>query len=235
MSSCPPHNSELSANSCSMPGTTEVVLSLLDAPANGRVLGLGCYHGDVSLHLQQRGFQVSSCDLVAYEGKERLADFRVDDANQPLPYCEAAFNAILCTDVIEHLENPARVRPRAAAGGKLVLSTPNVSGMVSRVAYLLRGEFPLFRRYHFDNWNHISPVSVLWIEATAQRFGMSVERVCSERGAVSLKRWAIYAASALARPLLGRQRAAFETGHSAIVRLRRMSTAARTSGNGDSV
>jgi len=222
-----------------MPGTTEAALALLDAPPNGRVLDLGCYHGDVSLHLQQRGYRVSSCDLVAYPGTERLADFRVADANQSLPYADAAFDSVLCTEVIEHLENPTNLLRQCARvlrlGGSLVLSTPNVSSMVSRVAFLVRGEFPLFRRYHFENWNHISPVSVPWIEATAQRFGMSVERVCSESGAVSLKRWAIYAALALARPLLGRQPAAFETGHSAILRLRRGQIPLPASGNGDSV
>jgi hypothetical protein len=72
----------------------------------------------------------------------------------------------------------------------------------------------------------------MWIEATAQRFGMSIEQVCSEKGDVSLKRLAIYAACMPARPFLRKQPAALEKGDSVILQLRRSAAAPQGSGNG---
>ena len=183
-------------NTCNMPGTTAVALSLLAAPDGARILDLGCYRGDVSRELLQRGYRVSSCDLVGYPGTEQLPDFHQVDANARLPFEDGCFQAIISTEVIEHLENPTNLLRECSRlltdGGTLVLSTPNIGNVISRLVYAATGEFPQFRGMHFREWNHISPVSPAWIRNTADRLGMDVQSVTSEGSSLTLRRRLIF-------------------------------------------
>ena len=53
----------------------------------------------------------------------------VVDANAPLPFADASFDLVWCSEVIEHLEQPAaslaELRRVTKPGGELVLTTPN--------------------------------------------------------------------------------------------------------------
>ena len=208
---------------CNVPGTSETALRLLALRPGSRVLDLGCYQGDISRHLLSKGHAVSSCDVVAYESTAQLPDFGQVDANLPLPYAGDFFDAILCTEVIEHLENPTSLLRECArilrSGGILVLSTPNVGNVLSRLHFLLRGEFPQFRRYHFTNWNHLSPVTPLWLEWTATKHGLHLDIATCEPPAFGWKRCLL---QALGTPLLWlaarRQRGALLKGQTLILR-----------------
>lgn len=217
---------------CNIPGTTEKVLSLLDARPGLRILDLGCYKGDVSRELLRLGNQVSSCDLIAYEGTESLPDFRQVDANFPLPFGDQMFDAIISTDVIEHLENPTNLLRECSRilkpGGRLVLSTPNVGSVISRLVYAVSGDFPLFGEKHFREWNHISPVTAPWISRTGRKFDLRTEQVTTEDSTVGWKRRWLYRLSfPLFAPIVQRQPGALNKDHTLIVVLRRESPDAR--------
>lgn len=108
-----------------------------------RVLDAPCGEGEVALALAEEGFEVSCSDLSNFLSDEANlragAGFRPSDLNLPLPWPDAAFDLITCIEGIEHLENPfafiREARRLLAPGGILIVTTPNVVSLRSRVRY----------------------------------------------------------------------------------------------------
>jgi 2-polyprenyl-3-methyl-5-hydroxy-6-metoxy-1,4-benzoquinol methylase len=103
-------------------------------PAGGRILDVAAAQGNFTLALAERGYDVTwndlRADLAGYvEQKRERGTVRYAPGNV-LDFDEAAaFDAVLATEVIEHVAHPdaflkklgALVRP----GGVVVLTTPN--------------------------------------------------------------------------------------------------------------
>ena len=113
-------------------------------PPAAAVLDAPCGDGELSQALATLHFEVSGADITSGPAPAGLRDrYRICDLNQPLPYADGAFALIVCAEGIEHLENPfafAREAHRILhPGGFLIVSTPNVLGLRSRVRYLASG------------------------------------------------------------------------------------------------
>jgi ubiquinone/menaquinone biosynthesis C-methylase UbiE len=97
----------------------------------------------------------------------------VDLNRDVLPYGDGFFDLITATEVIEHIENPRlflrEIGRVLRTGGILVLSTPNVLNLNSRLRYLwfgfpdLFGPLPLGNRIAESCAGHISPVSYFYL------------------------------------------------------------------------
>jgi len=61
---------------------------------------IGCMVTGVDVHEQAIA---TARSLANQRGLENRANFRVVDANEPLPFLEASFGAILCIDAINHM------------------------------------------------------------------------------------------------------------------------------------
>ncbi len=120
----------------------EAVLEGVGWPADGRILDVGCAHGDYMQALARRGLSVFGIDInrpalrVAVTGGNRVADA---DAMR-LPFADETFDGLLChktlylfTDMPAAAAELARViRP----GGRLVFSTSNPASPYARVQHL---------------------------------------------------------------------------------------------------
>jgi SAM-dependent methyltransferase len=87
--------------------------------------------------LEQAGFQASE------------VPFRAIDLNQPLPFADASFDLIYSVEVFEHLHRPYDVLREChrvlKPGGFLVVSTPNILHLQSRLRFFFTGFYDLYQ------------------------------------------------------------------------------------------
>lgn len=128
----------------------EKIVFLLVNEKRGRLLDLGCGDGDCAVRLKGLGFEVTAADFDEKRFKHRgEIDFRVCDADEPLPFPKEAFDYIIAAELIEHLKNPyaavKEINRVLKRGGKFILSTPNTLSLKSRLRYLFEGCYEYFR------------------------------------------------------------------------------------------
>src|SRR6266851_2721146 len=135
-------------------------------PAGHRVLEVGCGTGGISLHLASRGMIVAAVDKQQYDSAALAAareyakahslqvDIELADA-VALPFRDRTFDCVVCSSVVEHLEDPR--------GAMCEM------GRVLKPGGLAFVDFPLFRGPyggHIDDvikapWFHTLPGSMV--------------------------------------------------------------------------
>lgn len=134
---------------------SEKVIDILSKQPKGDVLDLGCGDGGSSKKLHDLGFKVTASD-IDYERfrYHDLIKFRTSDLNATLPFSDKSFDYVLFLEVIEHLYNPLFVIEQISRvlkpQGVLILSTPNILNISSRLRFLFEGSFDFFREPILD-------------------------------------------------------------------------------------
>lgn len=102
----------------------QIALDLVPDGAGRTALDVGARAGVQTQWLRERGYTVTPIDFDPVT-EECLKV----DANQRLPFDDASFDLVWCSEVIEHLEDPAfslsELRRVTKPGGLLLLTTPN--------------------------------------------------------------------------------------------------------------
>jgi SAM-dependent methyltransferase len=98
-----------------------------------------------------------------------------------MPIASSSLDGIVAVEVVEHLEQPLFFVREAARclrlGGWMIVTTPNVLSLGSRLEFLVRGYVSGFCDDEFRDNGHISPVSLLDLRRIAGRAGLAVEEV----------------------------------------------------------
>jgi 2-polyprenyl-3-methyl-5-hydroxy-6-metoxy-1,4-benzoquinol methylase len=120
-------------------------LPQLKLPENAAILDAPCGRtAALTLVLRERGFNVVAADLN-HDAAQLLSEFSEVDLNTSLPWPEASFDAVISTEGIEHLENHfvflREVNRILKPGGLLILTTPNITSLRSRVRFFFSGFF----------------------------------------------------------------------------------------------
>lgn len=142
----------------SLRDTNQLALSLVrDAgKLSGDILDLGAGSGYLSSILlsaperaqKKQGEGLQACDIDGKKFSVRGVKFVECNVNDGLPYPDAAFDAVIVIEVLEHTMVPYRVLAEIKRvlkpGGVLIFSVPNVGHMMSRFSFLLGGHYYMF-------------------------------------------------------------------------------------------
>ena len=163
---------------------------LADMPDEGKtLLDVSCKEGDVLASLQHRRFALRGTNFEA-GGSDKNGipiDYGVD-LRERLPYDDASFDVVLLVEVVEHLSDHQAALGELARilkpGGALILTTPNVMRLNSRVHFMLSGyhktkrrfipfETPLNHAHRFHNY----PIELPILYYLCKQNGLHLERL----------------------------------------------------------
>jgi len=180
------------------PDIYERVMNFIPEDRNARILDAGAGQGYLVHKLLEAGYkQVQACDFSASGFKVKDVPFAESNLNDHLPYDDGTFDCIVSLEVAEHIEHHdnyfrelLRVTRR---GGLVILSTPNIQSLTSRIHFLLYGCTDAARRpfdpgpaSHVQHVNHISLQQLLYY---AEHHGGRIEQVFTNRTRRSSLGW----------------------------------------------
>lgn len=153
-----------------------------------RLLEAGCGSAPVARHLAEAAeLEITCCDLAEPGALPARTRFQRVDLCEPLPFADESFDAITCTEVLEHLkaqfltlEELARV---LRTGGLLVFTVPNYWSARMRWRYLLTGNLSTSRFfdpkargwYREDLCPHITNTTLPMFEYALASMGLQLE------------------------------------------------------------
>lgn len=125
-----------------------VVKALVKAypqPENVNVLDLGAGQGALTKQIHELGYTTHACEMnTDYYVFDKVACTEANVA-EALPYEENTFDAIASAEVIEHLIDQNKFFEECyrilKPGGKLILSTPNILSLKSRLQFFASGYY----------------------------------------------------------------------------------------------
>jgi len=111
----------------------------LHLPRGARVLDAPCGEGALAVALNREGLSAFGADIDTSPAATLGAAFRAADLSAPLPWPDDAFDVVVSVEGIEHLENRQaylrELRRVLRPDGTLILTTPNISSVRSRVRF----------------------------------------------------------------------------------------------------
>jgi 2-polyprenyl-3-methyl-5-hydroxy-6-metoxy-1,4-benzoquinol methylase len=173
--------------------THSKVVSMLRG-GSGRLLDAGAGDGKLSRSLARLGYDVKACDILPTSAFKGGVPYKRADLNHEWPYEDGSFDTVVCVEVIEHVESPWHVLREARRvlkkGGRLILTTPNILNVFSRLSFLVRGTFFVFGPGEFRKGDHINPVSWHELKIILDDLGFSIMAVGANKyiGFESLKK-----------------------------------------------
>ena len=148
------------------PGLHEAALAMLRRFRHGgaSVLDLGAGEGAFSLRLTEEGYRCEAVELLPDRFQaEGVPCHNLDLNGDFAAALGGKFEVVAAIEIIEHLENPRHFLRQCcklvAPRGIILLSTPNIEDLYSRVRFLMRGRFSFFYETHYDRMRHITPLA----------------------------------------------------------------------------
>jgi len=109
-------------------------------PPSGHALDIGCWKGEF-FELLPEGWHHTGLDLERHPELPSDVTFVSGSASEPLPFPDASFELIFAGEIIEHLLETSRFLAEChrvlKQGGRLVLTTPNLSCWLNAIRWLM--------------------------------------------------------------------------------------------------
>jgi SAM-dependent methyltransferase len=163
------------------------VLNITSALPKGRLLDIPCGQGALAKRLKTQGFEIFCGDYDSDNYRIQGGNFHRLDLNYNFPYKDKTFDCVTSVEGIEHLENPhlliREIGRVLKDGGYLVITTPNIMNIKSRLYFLLRSYFTDFK--HFTQPGnqyealglHINPIPFGELCYILNRYGFDIKTI----------------------------------------------------------
>ncbi|MBR9802270.1 MAG: class I SAM-dependent methyltransferase [Rubinisphaera brasiliensis] len=157
-------------------------------PAGQHILDLPAGNGKLTRVLRSQGHKVTPADINLQE-----EDFVYADMTKRLPFADNTFDGVICLEGVEHVLNPflliGELIRVSKIGGHVIVSTPNIMNMWSRLQFLMTGTFYQFHPAQLHDYEpheavdrfHISPMSYHRLRYLGDYFGARVAEVQSDK------------------------------------------------------
>lgn len=189
MTAAPPEAAPAFIASHSFTPYMQAILAELQAlPGSPRVLDLPAGRGQFTDALR-----AASIDAVPADLNGLREDYLPLDMSSALPLEDASFDAVVCTEGLEHLLAPqelvAELVRITKPGGLVYLSIPNVHNFYSRLQFLFTGTLFQFQAYdipdtprdHRGDRGHVSPITLPQLRWWCWMAGAEVEELLPDK------------------------------------------------------
>jgi 2-polyprenyl-3-methyl-5-hydroxy-6-metoxy-1,4-benzoquinol methylase len=186
--------SEIKIPMLAHPKTHAAVLELIRRryphPTGVKVLDLGAGAGAMSRALLRMGFDVTPADLFPENFMPAEPKCRRVHCDETFPFDDQQFDCVVSIEVIEHLERQfdfaREINRILKPGGLLVLTTPNILNLASRLKYLLSGFYSLVSKpineYSGTKLHdHIAPATYYQVRYILHTNGLRIRTVTTDR------------------------------------------------------
>ncbi|MDD5111129.1 MAG: class I SAM-dependent methyltransferase [Candidatus Altiarchaeota archaeon] len=172
------------------PKTMGIVISLLKKDKIKKVLDVGAGKGQLSKKLRSEGYDVYACDLNTEQYPYENCVYA--DLDEKLPYSREQFDCLIAEEVIEHLENPSftlrELNRILKIGGVLILTTPNILSIFSRMLFLVSGRFHHFNENTYFSIGHKTPLPAWLLSHILESSGFKIDCITYNQSYIPLLR-----------------------------------------------
>jgi ubiquinone/menaquinone biosynthesis C-methylase UbiE len=157
------------------------VLKVLKPINNGAMLDVGCHGGTFTSVVMGKigakevyGIDISEPAVKYAKKKIPQGNFQVADAAE-LPFKDNLFDAVICLEVLEHVDNPIKaiseIKRVLKKGGYTVILVPSDNRLFKLVWFIWTMYYPVWRHAHVQSF------SADILEAIVKSEGLKIDKV----------------------------------------------------------